>query len=63
MIHVANVRDGIEGEYIGRRARGRAGSPLANPYVIDRMEWTAPDGSRFEARRVLHGSPNAVTLA
>ena len=39
-IIVANVRDGVEGEYVGRPARGRKGSPLGNPFVI------GPDGFR-----------------
>ena len=35
-VHVRNVRESVEGEYIGRAGRARAGSPLGNPFVIGR---------------------------
>jgi hypothetical protein len=41
-VRVGNVRAKEPGEYVGRRARGRAGSPLGNPFRI------GTDGSRDE---------------
>jgi hypothetical protein len=41
-VRVGNVRTKEPGEYVGRRARGRAGSPLGNPFRV------GTDGSREE---------------
>ena len=35
-VTVGNIKHGHTGEYIGRAGRGRAGSPLANPFHIGR---------------------------
>ena len=33
-IHLADVRDRVPGEYVGRRMPGRPGSPLGNPFKV-----------------------------
>lgn len=35
-VRIGNARHGTKGEYIGRPARGFKGSPLANPYKVER---------------------------
>jgi uncharacterized protein DUF4326 len=35
-IAIGNVKNGDEGEYVGRGTRSRAASPLGNPFVLRR---------------------------
>jgi hypothetical protein len=35
-IRIGNVHSGDKGEYVGRAIRGRKGSPLANPFPMQR---------------------------
>ena len=35
-VHIAQVRSGVEGEYVGRSMPGHIGSPLGNPFKLER---------------------------
>jgi len=39
------------------------GTRTAPAFTIEQTVWSNRDGSRFEARRVFHGVPNAATVA